>query len=173
MSQQDLRTSNNAALEVAIASFFKCCNIPFKAARSPHFHHMLHKARLVGSDFKPTDPKKIGGELLDLNFNECQEKNRSAILREAGTFGLCWINDGATVKRMPLQNVLCLAPNIPPTVVPIIDCFDHLKEGRKKDAVYISNFMKDVVKRFDEHKVHTDLFFFDGAANVRKGGEIL
>ncbi len=35
------------------------------------------------------------------------------------------------------------------------------------------NFFKEKVDEFDPSKVHTDSFFFDGAANVQKAGQIL
>ncbi len=37
-SQLDMRKSNNAAMEMAIADCFHCENIPDWAAKSSHFH---------------------------------------------------------------------------------------------------------------------------------------
>ncbi len=58
-------------------------------------------------------------------------------------------------------------------VISICDCTDHLVEGGKKDAKFIMNFFKTTVHEFDLSKVYTDSFFFDGAANVQKAGQIL
>ena len=99
--------------------------------------------------------------------------NKDALLKEAPTFGLAWIGDGATVKRMPLVNILAMCGEVPPTVIAINDCTDHMAEGGKKDATYISEMFEAEVEKYDTTKLYTDLFFFDGASNVQKAGEIL
>lgn len=69
---------------------------------------MLRKVGLVGDDFKIPDRVWIGGDRLNLNYKSCMEANQTMILKEASTFGLAWISDGATVEKMPLVNVLVL-----------------------------------------------------------------
>ena len=88
-------------------------------------------------------------------------------------FGLSWLGDGATIKKMPLINMLVMCGDKPPAVISICDCTGHMVEGGKKDAEFIMNFFKAKVDEFDPSKVHTDSFFFDGAANVQKAGQIL
>ena len=83
------------------------------------------------------------------------------------------MGDGATVKKMPLINVLGISGDSPPVVVAVNDCTEHMAAGGKKDATYISNIFEETVAEYDPSKVHTDLFFVDGASNVQKGGEIL
>jgi hypothetical protein len=51
---------------------------------------------------------KIGGPLLDLNFKMAYERNKEELLKEAGTFGLAFMGDGATIHRMPLMNILAM-----------------------------------------------------------------
>jgi hypothetical protein len=58
-------------------------------------------AKAVGNDYKVPNRNRIGGELLNLNFESQRDHNRKMILKEASTFGLTWMSDGATVKRMP------------------------------------------------------------------------
>ena len=58
-------------------------------------------------------------------------------------------------------------------MISICDCTDHMVEGGKKDAEFIMNFFKTKVDEFDLSKVYSDSFFFDGAANVQKAGQIL
>ena len=173
LNQQDIRVSNNSSLEMAIADFFHSENIPDRAASSKRFALVLKKARLVGDDFKPPGRNRIGGELLDLNYDTCMASNKELLLKEAPTFGMAWIGDGATVKRMPLVNVLAMCGEVPPTVVAINDCTDHMAEGGKKDATYISEMFETEVAKYDPNKLHSDIFFFDGASNVQKAGEIL
>ena len=117
--------------------------------------------------------KQTLGELLDINFRSVYDVNKTAIMTKAALFGLSWLGNGATIKKMPLINMLVMCGDKPPAVISICDCTDHMVEGGKKDAEFIMNFFKEKVDEFDPSKVHTDSFFFDGAANVQKAGQIL
>lgn len=172
-SQSTITGSNHTALEMAIANFFHCENIPDSAVESPHFSHLLKCARAVGKDFKPPGRMKIGGELLDLNYKLTIDHIKTELLKEAPTFGIAWMSDGATIKRMPLCNVLAMTGGISPMTCAIVDATDQMKDGGKKDAVYVAHYMEQVINDFDPLKMHTDIFFFDGASNVQKGGQIL
>ena len=88
-------------------------------------------------------------------------------------FGFWWLGDGATIKRMPLLNILVLCGNAPPTVVSIIDCTTHMSDGGKKDATYIMEQFQRKVDQIDTEAKLTDCFFFDGASNVQTAGAIL
>ncbi len=57
--------------------------------------------------------------------------------------------------------------------VSICDCTDHMSESGKKDATYISEIFQERVNEFDTNGQNTNIFFFDGAANVQKAGQIL
>ncbi len=74
---------------------------------------------------------------------------------------------------MPLLNMMAMCGDVNPAVVSICDCTDHMSEGRKKDATYIAEMFKEKVNEFDPKCRHTDVFFFDGATNVQKAGQIL
>ena len=116
---------------------------------------------------------KLGGPLLKLNYDSTKAINTQTLLRGAATWGTSWMGDGATVHRMPLVNVLGMSGNSPPVVVAVNDCTEHLAGGGKKDATYIAAIFEEKVKEYDPSKENTDLFFFDGASNVQKGGHIL
>ncbi len=62
----DIRRSFDAGLEMAIADFFHCENIPDNVVKSYRFKKMLQQARLVGKDFKIPDRRKIGGKYFFL-----------------------------------------------------------------------------------------------------------
>ncbi len=94
-------------------------------------------------------------------------------MTKAALFGLSWLGDGATIEKMPLINMLVICGDKPPAVISIYDCTDHMVDGGKKDAEFIMNFFKTKVDEFDLSKVYSDSFFFDGAANVQKAGQIL
>jgi hypothetical protein len=171
--QQDLHRVNHAKMDMAIANFFHCDNIPDSAAESSRFALVIKYAALVGKDYKIPNRRKIGGPLLDLNYENCKETNKVSLLAEADTFGLVWLSDGATIHRMPLINILGVCANHHPTCVKIEDCTGHMTEGGKKDASYIAQLLEDVVSEYDPLKTRTNIFFFDGASNVRKAGLIL
>ncbi len=65
------------------------------------------------------------------------DKNISKLLQDAEVFGLRWLEDGATIKLIPLLNTLVLCGNAPPTVVSIVDCTSYMSDGGKKDATYV------------------------------------
>ncbi len=83
-------------------------------------------------------------------------------MKDARTFGVAWLGDEAMIKRMPLLNTLAFCGEGPPVVISIFDYSDHMSKGRKKDAQYIGQLFKNKI----------DAFFFDGASNVQKTGEI-
>ncbi len=68
-NQSDIRHTNNAILEMAIADFFHCKNIPDRVVESTRFKQLLEKAKYVGSDFKIPHRKKIGGKLIKCFFS--------------------------------------------------------------------------------------------------------
>ena len=100
-------------------------------------------SRLLGDKFVPPNANKIGGPLLDLNFKMTYERNKEELLKEAGTFGLAFMGDGATIHQiMPLMNILAMSGTSSPVTVGIIDCTTHMMaEGGKKDAAYISGIL--------------------------------
>ena len=173
MHQTDIRTTINARLEMAIADLMHCENLPDCVVESSRLQLVLQHARFVDSTFKVPDRKKIGGELLDINYKNCMEINKQEIMKDAPIFGLSWLSDGATISRMPLINTLALCANVPPTCVAINDCSDHIAFGGKKDALYIASLMEDTVLKYDPTKLYTDIFFFNGASNVAKAGKVL
>ena len=48
-----------------------------------------------------------------------------------------------------------------------------MQDGGKKDAAYIASLFEAKVKEYDPSNTNTDVFFFDGASNVQKAGEVL
>ena len=115
----------------------------------------------------------MSGTLLELNFQNCCITNKTLLMKEAKVFGLTLLGDGATIKRMPLINVLAMSGQVPPTVLAINDCTDHIADGGKKDAPYIAQMFLELIKELDPNFELTDLLFFDGASNVQKAGELI
>ena len=100
--QQDVRVVSNARLEMAIANFWHSENLPNKADESPRFASILKLAKWVDSLFKIPGQKKITGDLLDLNYNNCMNVNKEMILRDAAIYGLCWLSTLGSYFSFPL-----------------------------------------------------------------------
>jgi hypothetical protein len=83
MQQGDICQINKSSLNMAIADFFHCDNIPDNVAKSPRLKRIIMLAKAVGNDYKIPTRQRIGGELLDLNFASQQDINRKMILKEA------------------------------------------------------------------------------------------
>ena len=169
----DIRQSNNARVEMAIADFFHAQNIPDAVVESPEFKRLVRQCRLVDNTFVIPNKKKIGGELLDINFENIKEINKTNLLKEAAVFGIVLMGDGATIHRMPLLNILAMSGNTPPLTIGILDCTSHMASGGKKDATYIADIFAEKVEEYDPNHQSTDLFYFDGAASVQKAGRVL
>ena len=74
---------------------------------------------------------------------------------------------GATISRIPLVNNIVMCADVPPKVVGIHDCTDHMATCSKKDAEYLSGIMEEAIFKFDPERMNTYVFYFDGAANVQ------
>jgi len=126
----DIRKSHNAIVEMAIADFFHCENIPDAVAESSRFKRLVKVCLHVGDDFVVPNRKKVGGELLDINYENTYNLNKAELIREARVFGFAWMGDGATIHKMPLMNILALNGTTPPMTVSIHD--------GKRDATFIA-----------------------------------
>ena len=107
---------------------------------------------------------------MDHNYGSCSNQIRIIVGEYADIFGLSWMSDGAKHSRMPLVNNVVMCADVPPTVVDIHDCTDHIAAGGKKDAEYLAGDMQEEIVRFDPECMHTNVLYFDGAANVQNGG---
>ncbi len=92
----DIRKSHNSIVEMAIADFFHCENIPNAVIESPRFKRPVKVCCLVGEDFVP-NCIKVGGELLDINYENIYSLNKAELIKEAKVFGFAWMGDGATI----------------------------------------------------------------------------
>jgi hypothetical protein len=93
--KMDIRQSNNATVEMAIADFFHCENIPDAVVESPRFVRLVRVCRLVGDDFVLPNQRRIGGDLLDINYTNVYQRNKEKLMKEAKVFGLAFMGDGA------------------------------------------------------------------------------
>ena len=105
-SNEGIDKVNEATLELAIADMIHSEGLPFSLSESLRFRRVLKLARCVPSGFKPPSRQLVAGDLLDINFEKCIARMHEALQREADTFGLTFLGDGATVRRLPLINVI-------------------------------------------------------------------
>ncbi len=63
----------------------------------------------------------IKGELLDVNFTHVYGRNKYRIMKNAKVFGLGWLGDGSTIKKMPLLSMLVMCGGEAPMVVSVCD----------------------------------------------------
>ena len=104
-----------------------------------------------------------------------------SLLCEASTFRVTVFGDGATIKTVPLLNVLAAGVNNPFALLDIVDCTNHLAQGGMKDTTHIANIIHPLITQLesemDDHNRLcvgiVDLVFFDGASNVQNSGELL
>jgi Protein of unknown function (DUF 659) len=94
------------------------------------------------------------------------------VAKDAELYGMCLLGDGATVKGMPLMNVLVTTPNSC-NVLDIIDCTEHMEVGGKKDARYIAEMFEEHIEALDPKGIHLNAILFDGASNVQKAGRVI
>jgi hypothetical protein len=165
--------SHNAIVEMAIADFSHCENIPDAVVESPRLKRLVKVCHLVGEDFVVPNCKRVGGELLDINYENTYSQNKAELMENTKVFGFAWMGDGATIHKMPLMNILTLNGTTAPMTVLIHDCTKHMEEGGKKDAPYIAERFEGKVMEYDPQRLCTDVFYFDGASNVQKAGEVL
>ena len=129
-SQPSISASiHNATIEIAIADFFHCENIPDAVVESPRFTRLVKVCPLVGDDFVVPNCKKVGGELLDINYENTYSLNKAELIKEAKVFGFAWMGNGATIHKMLLLKILALNGSTALMTVSIHDCTKHLEEG--------------------------------------------
>jgi hypothetical protein len=99
-------------------------------------------------------------------------RSKEIVATDAVLYGMCLLGDGATVRGMPLMNVLVTTPNAC-SVLDIIDCTEHMEVGGKKDAKYIASIFEEHIETLDPKGVHLNAVLFDGASNVQKAGRVI
>ena len=134
-----LNKANSATLELAIADLLHSEGLSFSLSESIRFRRVLTLARCVSGTFQPPGRNLVGGELLDINYEKCVSRTNERLAKEADTFGLAFIGDGATVKKMPLLNIIASSVTIPVAVLEIVDASGHLSEEEEGRVLHCIN----------------------------------
>ena len=174
----------NAAgrMNIAIADFLHSHCLPFSLATDPKLAKIIEIGRTLGPHYKPPHRDNISGKYLNALYSTYWTEQMRTLMSEARVFGLTLFGDGATIKTVPLVNVLAAGINNPFALLDIADCTDHLAKGGKKDAQYIAKICMPLIKQIESEVLDVngkkspgviDLVFFDGASNVQNAGQIL
>ena len=161
-------------LTVAIADLIHSCGLPFRLADHPKFRKMVMISRTVSSKYKFPDRNQIATKLLDINYSSYMEEAKDQLCKDINIFGLSFYGDGATVRKMPLINVMASGAYLHTSVLEIVNCQSHMERGGKKDAEYIASIFRPHIDEFEKKNSNcVDYCTFDGAANVQKAGRVL
>ena len=91
------------------------------------------------------------------------------ILTESRLFGITVFGDGATIKGVPLVNILAAGVNNPFALLDVADCTDRAAQAKKKDASYIASLVDPLIVKLENeidgnklcHNGIVDLVYFD------------
>ncbi len=177
----EIRIESADCCHIAIVNFICSNALPFSISKCPKFQKICEVARGLGPNYRPPDHWLLGRKLMDLLFKVRFADLMCSLLSESKCFGISVFGDGATIKTVPLINVLDASPNNPFVLLDIVDCTAHLAEGGKKDAPYLANMILPHIammesskdKNNKQHMGVVDLVLFDGASNVQKAGRLL
>ena len=170
----DTLEKNENKLTASLAAFVHLSGLSFSTTENPLLRRVLkHASRVNLDNYKLPDRKKMSGPLLESQYQTITHQNKQRLKVEASLFGLSFMGDGATVKRMPLVNMMAVGVHCPPATIEIADCSGHMVTGGKKDAEFIANQFLPKLEEYDPNKELVDIVAFDGAYNVQKAGLLL
>jgi hypothetical protein len=160
-------------LNTAIAHFLVANSLPFSLAEDPLLKRMLVLSRNVNSAYEPPSRYEISGKYLTSIHDSYRREGLERLVGGAPSFGISIFGDGATIRRIPLINMLASNPDAPSVMLDVVDCSQHMSDGGKKDAWYIAKKFLPVMKEIDPDKQYIDLVVFDGASNIQKAAQLL
>ncbi len=161
--------SKNAAalLDDAIGQLIFENGLAFRLSDSNALQQIIKLSKHVPASYKPPGRMKVSGPLLDAAFNRLMEHGRRQFdSQEAMIFGLSLIGDGATIKKMPLFNIIVSMTTEPCFVVKVCDARPYLRKGIGKTGLTIYDECLPVMKQIDPTKQKFDCVIFYGGSNM-------
>jgi hypothetical protein len=105
------------------------------------------------------DRHDIAGKYPDALYVAHWKEQMKTLLLEARVFGITVFGDGATIKTVPLVNVLASCVNNPCALLEITDCTAHLAEGGKKDEKYVAKIIMPLIQLMEsEEDMHKKMY---------------
>ena len=104
-------------------------------------------------------------------YKESWDVQIKTLLTESKLFGITIFGDRATIKTVPLVNVLAAGVNNPFALLDVADCMGRAAQAKKKDASYIASLVDPLILKLED-EVHSnrlqhtgivDLVYFDDA----------
>ena len=77
LDRETIDGCNAADLDTAIGSMIYCMGLPFNFGENPYFKQELKIARTSPKDYEPPKKDFVGGDLLDLTYDN-QMKNETS-----------------------------------------------------------------------------------------------
>ena len=121
-----------ARLHLALADLCHAQGLAFGVPSSSQMKLVLALARQVGERYQPPGRNEVGGTLLDTNYKTHTGAQMATLVSDLGVFGIALYGDGATIKTMPLVNVLASGAHNTAAVMEIHDCSAHCSQGKNK-----------------------------------------
>jgi hypothetical protein len=170
--QQSFLASNESMLTMAIADLIHSHGLSFIFAESARFKKVLTLAKLAGKKYNPPNGEMVRGELMDVNFVRHTNRVRKDLETDKEIYGLSLFGDAATVRKMPMINILASGIHSSAACLSIVNCSQQMIRG-KKDGAYIARLFMPHLKELDPHKEDVDCLYFDGGSNFQLAGKIL
>jgi hypothetical protein len=126
-----------ARMDVARADFIHSHILPFLLAQDPKLMKIIKEAKKLGPHYSAPNRNDISRKYLDALYIAHWKQQMNILLLEARVFGITVFGDSATIKTVPLVNVLASCINNLFALLEIANCTGHLAKGGKKDAKYI------------------------------------
>jgi len=171
---QSVDPHHDHQLTMAIADLIHSCGLSFSLASHHKFQRVLSHAKNASKTFTPPGRNKVGGELLELNYQVYKKRIMEGLEKEVDVYGIAYFGDAATIKKAPFINVMASTVYQPVACLRIVNCTEQLQNGKKKDAEYISGLFHEHIAAMEEKfPKSTDVIIFDGATNVQNAGRLM
>ena len=154
-----------------VARYLINTNKPMSDVEDKLFRSMCLSFRNVDSKFEFPNRGTMTNRYLPAHAKSRRDDSYNKLQFNASVFGIVIFGDGATIKRLPLINLLASSGMCPSALLEIVDCTKHMASGGIKSAEYIAGLMTPHVEKLGKDNV--DLFLFDGASNVQKAGQLM
>ena len=157
---------------MAIADLVHCEGLSFSFAESPRLMTVIKIARTVGNDFTPPSRRQVSGKLLTNNYNSTHEESLASLTDDADIFGLTFLGDGATIKKMPLINALALAMTgtTPPVVLSIEGCIEHRLRAARRMLHSLQSFLSHTLRKLTQPRTKPTYSFLTVPPMSRRPG---
>ena len=139
---QNMMTSNETRLTVAIADLIIYEGLSFNLSQKPRLKKVLDLERTVSKFYQPPNRNLISKDILDTIHDQNMERKLSLIKKESDIFGLLFLGDGATISRIPILNILVSWGKFPVAVLELVDYQVHLADGEESmEPLYLPDLL--------------------------------